>query len=118
MRERQLPLVFWLFVTATIVQPVAFYLSGSITNWNTRGIAFLAILVVLLARRSRVAWGLLILMDGIPTLAVLLASVSGGSMAWEHVVAAVMTGTALMVLLLSRGMRQFVARRESPLVAH
>ena len=37
---------------------------------------FLAILVILLARRSRIAWGLLVLIDGIPTL-LMLASVLG-----------------------------------------
>ena len=122
MRERRLPRVFWLFVAATILQAAAFYLLAVITDLNSRGIVFLAILVVLLARRSRIAWSLLVVIDGIPTLIMLLSvlfgtSSGGGSVLWSHVVVALITGIALVALLLSRPMRDFVERRDSAVVA-
>jgi hypothetical protein len=54
-------------MAAAIVHAAAFYLFGVITDWNKRGIVFPAILVLLPALRSRIGWGLLVLIDSILT---------------------------------------------------
>jgi len=95
-------------VGLAVLQPVLFVLVGAV-HLNTRGIAFEFVLLVALAFRSRIAWGLLIVLDAIPLLAV-LAVIGGGHVQWSHVIVMVLTGVSLETALLSQPLRQYVSR--------
>jgi hypothetical protein len=109
MRTLRPSTALWVFVGLSILQPVLFVLVGALHHPNTRGIVIIAGLVVALAFRSRVAWVLLILVDGIPLLAS-MAFIGGSRVQWSHLVMMVLTGVCLETTLLSQPMRQYVRR--------
>lgn len=114
---RSLPRVVWLYVVLQIAQPVLFELVGALSGpINKRGSVFVALLLVGLVYRSRVAWTLLLLMNAVLTLPV-LAILGGGNVLWTHVAAAVGTSAALVALLASRHMREHVWDRRHSVTA-
>lgn len=114
---RTLPRVVWLYIALQIAQPVLLELVGALAGpINKPGSAFVALLLVGLAYRSRIAWTLLLLMNAL--LALLgLTILGGGSVLWAHVAVAFGTGVALVALLASRRMRDHVWSRRYPVPA-
>jgi hypothetical protein len=108
MHQRRLPKVFFLYVGLTILQPALFVLVGALQHLNTRGIWFMVVLLLALARSSRIAWVLLLVINAIPLLAV--GAAVGTEVLWSHLVVMVLTGIALEATLLSAAMRQHVGR--------
>jgi hypothetical protein len=114
---RRLPRVVCLYVALQIAQPVLFELVGALSGpINKRGSAFVALLLVGLAYRSRMAWTLLLLMNAVLALPV-LTILGGGNALWTHVAAAVGTGVALVALLASRQRREHVWSRRYSVTA-
>lgn len=112
MRFRRPPNVLLVFLGLTILQPVLFVLVGALPHLDTRGIGFLLVLLIALAYRSRIGWGLLLVVDGVPLLAAASLSgnavAAGGHLMWSHAVAMLVTGVALEAVLLSKPMRQYI----------
>lgn len=112
---RNPPRVVWLYVALQISQPVLFELVGAWSGpINKRGAVFVGLLLVGLVYRSRIAWTLLLLMNAALALP-LLEILGGGGVIWAHAAVAVGTGVALVVLLVSRQMREHVRSRRNPL---
>jgi hypothetical protein len=108
---RSLPRVVWLYVVLQIAQPALFELVGALSGpINKRGTAFVVLLLVGLAYRSRLAWTLLLLMNTWLTLAVVGVLGSGGIL-WANVAAEIGTGISLVAVLASRQMREHVWTR-------
>jgi hypothetical protein len=110
-RGRRLPDVFFVYVTLTVLQPTLFVLVGALDHLNKRGIAFMVVLLLALAVRSRIAWVLLIVLNAIPLLAI--GAILAPSVLWSHVAVMVLTGVALEATLLSPAMRQHVGSRRN-----
>ena len=108
MRTRRLPMVFLLYGALTILQPAVLVWVGAIEHVQPRGLWFMALLLVGLARGSRIAWGLLVVIDAVPLLA--LGALGGGQVLWGHVTAMILTGLALELTLFSPAMRRHVRR--------
>jgi hypothetical protein len=100
-----------LYVALALLQPGLFVLVGALHHPNERGMAFLAVLLLALAYGSRIAWGLLVVLDAIPLLAV--GAAAGPGVVWSHVVVVVLTGVALETTLLSPAMRRHVSSRRN-----
>ena len=118
MRRTGLFWVYLLFVLLTGVQLGLFVLAGVLSHFSTRGSEFLLVLLVALAFRSRIAWSLLVLLNGIPLLALLMVPMGGssngsGHVLWGHLSLMLVTGVALEATLLSPAMRRFVGRPDA-----
>ncbi len=67
---------------------------------------------------SRLAWGLLVFLNGMPLLAIAGAVPAGnGEILWVNVTVLVLTGVALEALLFSGSMRRYLAGRRAIRVA-
>jgi hypothetical protein len=110
-RGRGVPHAFWIVVALTALQPGLLVLVGAQHGLNDRGAAFVVVLLVALARRSRVAWGLLLVIDAIPLLAI--GAAWGPGVIWSHLFVMVASSAALEAALLSPALRRYLARRES-----
>jgi hypothetical protein len=114
---RTMPRVVWLYVALQIAQPALFELVGALSGpINKRGSAFMALLLVGLAYRSRIAWTLLLLINAVLAAAV-LAMLGSGTVLRTHVAVAVGTGVALVAVLVSRQMREHVWSRQHSVTA-
>lgn len=108
---RSFPRVIWLYVALQIAQAALFELVGALSGpINERGTAFLVLVLLGLAYRSRIAWTLLLVMNAWLTLAV-VAIVGSGDVLWSHVAVAVGTGVVLVAVLVSHQMREHVWSR-------
>jgi len=85
------------------------------THASRGGILFMLALVGGLGYYgSRVAWGLLVFLNGMPLLAIAGAVPFGsGETLWAKVTMLVLTGVALEALLLSGSMRRYLAGRRA-----
>lgn len=111
MRRALPPPVYFLFVLLTGAQLGLFVLSGALGHVSTHGAELMLALILALAFRSRIVWGLLVLIDGIPLFGVVASLGMGGQTLWGHVAVMLLTGVALEATLLSSPMRQFVGHR-------
>jgi hypothetical protein len=93
-RGARLPGIYGLFVLLTAGQVGLFVLTGVASHISTRGLWFIAALLVGLAFRSRLAWLVLVLMNGLPLVAIPLG-VGNASVLWGNVTLIVVTGVAL-----------------------
>jgi hypothetical protein len=109
----RLPRVILIYVSLIAVQPMVFLATGAVNHVPLRGAVVMTCLVVGLARRSRIAWMLLLLSEALPLLA-LGAVLSGGHVLWTHVAAMSLTGVALEIALLSTPMLAYVGLRAGP----
>lgn len=102
----------------TALQPALFVLVGATDHLSKPGIVVEGLLLVGLLWRSRVAWTLLVILNGIPLLALPLtvfgSTGGGGHVMWGHVAIAFVTGVALELTLLSRAMRRHVGYGAAP----
>ena len=111
LRMRSLPRVVWLYIAVQIAQPVLFELAGALSGpINKRGAAFVGLLLLGLAYRSRLAWTFLLVMNAVLALPLLMI-LGGGGVIWTHAAAAVGTGAVLVTLLVSRQVREHVWSR-------
>lgn len=116
-RLRHLPAVYWLYACLTVVQLVVFVLGGLMGHLTARGVPFMALLLIGLAAGSRVVWGLLVVLNVFPLVAIGGVSFdSSGGVLWVNVALMGMTSLALVVTLLLPAMRRHVgiARRRLP----
>ena len=110
----RLPRVVLIYISLVVVQPIVFLATGTVNHVPLRGVVLMSCLVVVgLARRSRIAWTLLLVSEAFPLLA-LGAVLSGGQVLWTHVAAMSVTGVALEITLLSAPMLAHVGLRARP----
>ena len=102
---RQLPRAYVPFALLTVFGPLLVMLvQGDQIRPSAGGLAFLALLLLGLARRSRLAWGLLLAWNGFLVLAV--AAALGGSGVLLSAPLLLLVGLGSIGLLLSPSMRQ------------
>lgn len=103
----RLPRIYLPFVVLTVCQPLLFIVAG-VTHGPDRGLWLMILLLFGLAWGSRVAWGLLVVLNLFPLLAVGLAAGSSGHTLWGNVALLLLTGLALEAMLLAPAMRHHV----------
>lgn len=99
--------IYAVFVAASAAQVGLLVATGVVSDFHLTNLIPLAVLIVLLGRRSRVAWWLLVAVDAIPLL--WSTTLWGPGTLWLHVVLFAMGGSVLLVLLVCRPMREFVS---------
>jgi hypothetical protein len=102
--------VFPAFLAATAAQ-CALLVGVTGARPSRGGIVFMLVLVGALGYGSRLAWGLLVILNGVPLLALLAVVSSGGHTLWLNVAVMVLTSLATEALLLSPAMRRHLAAR-------
>src|ERR1700722_18731721 len=96
---RRLPRVYFVYVLLTVAQPVLLVAYGDL-DFKSRGIVIVGALLVGLAYGSRLAWWLLLALNGIPLLATVAVAVTTRPWAWPGGVAlGLITGAALVAAL-------------------
>jgi hypothetical protein len=97
-----------LYVLANVVQLVVLVAAGVVTDFHLGALVPDAVLVVMLARRNRLAWWLLIALNGLP---VLLSTtlIGAGSTLWGNLILSDGTALVLLALLVSQPMRAYVS---------
>ncbi|MHB8490827.1 MAG: hypothetical protein ACYDA6_01250 [Solirubrobacteraceae bacterium] len=121
-RLRRLPPMYGPFALLTMCGPLLVMLvQGDGIHPSVRGLAFVALLLVALARRSVLAWGLLLIWNLFVTLAVAGAGIGGssgrGGLLLPNALLLFLLGLVSMVMLLSPSMREHVGIRRSRTVA-
>ena len=115
MARLRLPRVFFVYVVLAALQPALLVLTGNLA-FDSKGLVILVPLLLGLAFGSRLAWGLLILIDVVPLLASAVAAVT--IWPWSSgVLVGLLTSTLIMATLLCSSMRAHVEhehRREAP----
>jgi hypothetical protein len=96
-----------LYVLANVVQLVVLVAAGVVTDFHLGALVPDAVLVVMLARRNRLAWWLLIALNGLPVL--LSATLIGAGTLWGNLVLSDGTALVLLALLVSEPMRAYVS---------
>jgi hypothetical protein len=111
MPDWRLPRVYLLYVLLTVLQPVVFLAFGAIKHVSATGSVLALLLLIALGFGSRIAWGLLIVVNAIPVVAALAAI--GGHTLWRNFALTLITGVVLEAVLLSVDMRRHVGGRRS-----
>jgi hypothetical protein len=96
-----------LYVAANVVQLVALVAAGVVTDFHLGALVPDAVLVVMLARRNRLAWWLLIALNGLPVL-LSMTQIGAGTL-WGHLILSDGTALVLFALLVSQPMRAYVS---------
>lgn len=105
MPGRRLPSVYFVYVLLTVLQPVAFVLDGDL-DFKPRGVLIVLPLLLALAYGSRLAWGLLLILNGLPLLATTAFAATTAPWAWSAGAwLALLTGVMLVATLTSSPMR-------------
>jgi hypothetical protein len=113
-RRGAVPRVVALYGALTTLQLACFAVLID-TSFSGGGVFFMALLVFGLARRWRIAWSLLVLIDAFPLLALAGAILSnGGEMLWGNIAVMLLTGLPLEAILLSRPMRRHMGFADGP----
>ena len=99
--------VFALFVLVSVVQVILLRVTGVTDGFSLVRVAPAIVLIVMLGRRSRIAWWLLVAFDALPLLFSTL--LLGPGVLWAHVALFAGTSVALLALLVSRPMRAYVS---------
>jgi uncharacterized membrane protein len=94
------------YVLANVMQLVVLVAAGVVTGFHLGALVPDAVLVVMLARRNRLAWWLLIALNGLPVL--LSTTLLGAGTLWGHLILSDGTGLVLLALLVSQPMRAYV----------
>jgi hypothetical protein len=111
MHGSRLPRIYLLFVLLEGVQ-LALFVTVMGTHVPRGGIALMLVLLAGLAYGSALAWGLLLVMNAIPLLAIAGVSFSSGQgTLWGNVAVLVLTSLALVATLLSPAMRRHIGHR-------
>jgi hypothetical protein len=106
----RLPRVYFLYVLLTAAQPLLLAAYGGL-DFKSRGVFILGALLLGLAYGSRLAWWLLLALDGVPLLASAAMAITTRPWAWSGaVVLALASGVALVAALASPAMRAHVGR--------
>jgi hypothetical protein len=95
-----------LYVLANLMQLVVLVAAGVVTDFHLGALVPDAVLVVMLARRNRLAWWLLIALNGLPVL--LSTTLVGAGTLWANLILSDGTGLVLLALLVSQPMRAYV----------
>jgi hypothetical protein len=104
--------VYFVYVLLTVLQPVAFALDGDL-DFKARGVLIVLPLLLALACGSRIAWGLLLILNGLPLLATVAVAATTAPWAWSTgVCLGLLTGTLLVATLWSTPMRNHLRRRQ------
>ena len=104
--------MYFVYLALAALQPALLVLTGNLA-FDSRGLVILVPLVVGLALGSRLAWGLLILIDVVPLAAMAVSAVTVWP--WSSgVLVGLLTGVLVMATLLSSNMRAYVGRRRRP----
>jgi hypothetical protein len=108
----RLPRVYFLYLLLTVAQPALFLVvAAGDLDFRSRGVLVVAALLLGLAFRSRLAWWLLLGLNGLPLLVTVAVAVTTRPWAWSGAVAiALLTGVALVAALASPAMRGHLAR--------
>ena len=109
MAERPLPRVYFVYVLLTVLQPALAVADGNL-DFKSRGVLIVVPLLLGLAYGSRLAWALLLALNGVPLLATVAFAVSTAPWAWSGGLAlALLTGVMLVAALVSPAMRGHLA---------
>jgi hypothetical protein len=108
MHGSRLPRVYFLFVVLEAVQ-LALFVTVMGTHVPRGGVILMLVLLAGLAYGSALAWGLLLVMNAIPLLAIAGISFSSehGTL-WGNVAVLVLTSLALVATLLAPAMRRHI----------
>jgi hypothetical protein len=108
MLGRRPPSVYIFYLLLAVLQPVVLVLDGDLA-FQARGLLILAPLLLALAYGSRLAWALLLVLDGLPLLATAAVAVTTAPWAWSSGTA--LTGVMLLATLTSSPMRRHLDHR-------
>ncbi len=103
-----------MYVCFVLIEALQMALLATVANTHVvgRGVVFMLLLLGGLAYGSGLAWGLLVIMNAFPLLAIAgVSASSGGHTLWANVAVMVLTGVALEAALLSRPMRRHIGSR-------
>ena len=99
--------VFGLYVVLSVAQVVLLSATRTTSGFSLAHLVPGLVLIVLLGRRSRAAWWLLVAFDVIPLLFTTL--LLGPGVLWTHVALFVGSSIVLLAVLVSRPMRAYVS---------
>jgi hypothetical protein len=106
MPEWRLPPVYLLYVLLSILQPIVFLAFGALKHLSMTGTILVVLLLIALGFGSRIAWGILIILDAIPVVAAFVAI--GGHTLWGSFALTLITAFVLEAVLFSAEMRRQV----------
>jgi hypothetical protein len=107
-RSRRLPVSFFALVAAEfLVQPALFVVSAQRLQPHPAGLLLIGLLLLGIARGSRAAWGLLLLVTLLLTVAVAVVLPAGGTLNASGA-ALTLYNLATLALLLSRSLRSLL----------
>ena len=103
--------MYLVYVALTALQPALFVLDGNL-DFKSRGVLIVVPLLLGLAYGSRLAWGLLLVLNVMPLLATAAFALTTAPWAWSGgVTLGLLTGAALIAALVSPAMRAHLGRR-------
>ena len=100
-------LAYLLFVVVEAAQLSALAVIGD-TRFNRGGIVLMVALACWLGRRSRVAWWLLVVGNGVSLLLSASLLAAGGHVMWGNAIALTLGSATLVLILTSRPMRRWI----------